>query len=516
MKSLEYTFIGTCAALSLVLLVVALFNLSFGLVYDTHAFADTFFILGAAWRVLQGFEPVLDFGHFYGGFISETLSWTMSLFGENAQVLYTYSLVMSVFLVGCVAIVVRQEISAAGFSAIVLLILTLMLTRSPLEMNSSVIRVVSQHAFLYNRYAQAAMFVVALVVALKTNNRQKEVIGGVVAGLLVGSVCLTKSTFVVAMPGLVLALLIGRRWFATGGVVAGLLAFALMFDPGLARFFGSLDYALAHVGNGNGVPGLIRKTVQIPLFQPIALGLAAVALGLCIKGRGTWWEALSIATFAGSVFAMTATMGGNGSIGQLALPTLAGVAIGCAELARRRGAANAVTVQCLAGVLVLGFAVPHVLNSAAASAEGYLRKSEVLIDEGPYSRYLNLPEDHDKSPVAAQYEMLADGMRALRNLGDPSLWGIVANGGITFEHALRAKPVAGYPLWQRETAPELAENRPLSEEVDLVLMSRTEGVNVLDHALRSKITDDFVLCTVTDHWEIYVHQRLNLETCSVN
>lgn len=87
MKSLEYAFSFVCMALSLSLVLVALFNLGPGVVYDTHNWIDTFFILGAAWRVHEGLTPVLDFSHHYGGFIPQTLSWTMSAFGDTAPVL---------------------------------------------------------------------------------------------------------------------------------------------------------------------------------------------------------------------------------------------------------------------------------------------------------------------------------------------------------------------------------------------------------------------------------------------
>src|SRR6056297_2423429 len=512
MKAMDYIFVFVCSFLASVLLAVAMFNLAFGVVYDTEHFADTFFILGAAWRALQGFTPVLDFGHFYGGFISQTLSWTMSAFGDSASALYVYAIGISVFLIGCAVLIARQGLSLAGFSAVVLLILTLMLTRHPLELNSPIIEVVSAHSFLYNRFAQAAMLVVALFVALRSDNQSKEVTGGIVSGLLVGAVCLTKSTFVVVLPGLLLALMIERRWSATGGALAGLAAFVLAFDPMLARFFGSLSYALEHVGADNGVPALIRKAIQIPLYQPVALGLAVVALILCLRASMTGRRALSVILFAGAVVAMTATMGGNGSLGQLALPTLAGIAIGCAELARRNETLDTQAIQGLAVAIVLGFGVPHVLNSAAAATDGMLRQSQLLVEEGPYARYLSLPDGNIQDEHPTQYKMLSDGIDALSALdGEVSEWGIVANGGITFEHALRAKPVTGYPLWQRDSAPEFAEERGLSDEVDVIMIAKAK--NVSDRVLRSKMTKDFVLCSATDIWEIYAHRRLKLDAC---
>ena len=281
------------------------------------------------------------------------------------------------------------------------------------------------------------------------------------------------------------------------------------------RFFGSLDYALAHVGGNNSVLGLIRKSVQIPLAQPVALTLSGIAIAASINARGGLWQSLSIVLFAGSVVGMTATMGGNGSLGQLALPTLAGVAIGCAELVRRSAAEHAQIIGVLAGAIVLGFTVPHVLNAAAAATESMFERSQLLVKHGPYVRYLSMPEGHNAHTGPTQYQMLADGIDGLNGLGgDASQWGIVANGGLTFEHAMRAKPVAGYPLWQRKTAPEFAPDRPLSDEVDVIMISRLPYVS--DHTLRSKMTGDFSLCARTNLWEIYTHERLSIATCLAN
>ena len=520
MKSPEYAFSFVCIALSLILVLVALFNLGTGIVYDTHNWIDTLFIFGAAWRVHQGLTPVLDFGHHYGGFIPQTLGWAMSAFGDTVSVFYAYSILMGGFLVGCAAVISRQGLSFAGFCAVVLVVLTLVLTRYQLEWSSAITGVGSGHSFFYNRYGQAAMVIVAVFVALRSNNQFTELTGGLVVGVLIGTACLTKSTFVVTLPGLLIALLILRRWSAIAGACAGLAAFILAFDPTLARFFGSLNYALEYFSGdnrlvGNSVPGLIRMSVKIPLAQPVALALAGIALAACLNARACWWPCLSIVVFAGSLVGMTATMGGFGSTGHLVLPTLAGVAIGCAELARGNGSENVQVIKGLAAAIVFGFTVPHVLNAAAAGAQGYLRQSQLLIEHGPYARYLNIPKYYHASNGPTHYQMLADGIEGLDSLGgDASQWGIVANGLLSFEHAMRAKPVAGYPLWQDDPVPEFAADRPLSDEIDVILISRLPEFS--DRVLRSKMTSEFALCSRTELWEIYTHERLSDAICPAN
>ena len=501
--------------LSLVVLIssVAAFSAFAGLVYDTDHFADTFFIFGAAWRILEGFRPVIDFGHFYGGFISETLSWTMSIFGVNASVFYLHSFFLGSILIACAFLFSRTHVSPIGVSAVALVILTLLMTRYPLELNAPITQVVSTHSYFYNRFAQAAMFTVSLFVFFKGGLDRRDFIGGVVAGFLVGAVCLTKSTFVVVLPGLILALLIARRWFATGGAFLGLGLFVLVFDPSLQRFFGSLEYAFAHVGESNSVMGLIRKSVQIPLYQIVPLCATLFALLYCFREAALRIPIISALIFAGSVVGMTATMGGNGSIGQLAVPTLIAICIGCMELARKQFGENERVIQSIALILVLAFALPHIANMAGAAAEGYARKSERLIEDGPYNRYLSAPIGSGEQSGPTQYERLADGIDALQALGDPSQWGIVADSGITFEHPLLARPVVGYPLWQRDTAPELAPDRALSDDIDIVLLGRATE-SAVGTILRSKMTDMFAICVISDHWEIYAHQRLGLMGCT--
>ncbi len=500
---------------SLILLIslIAVFSFFVGIFYDTDHFADTFFILGAAWRILEGLRPVIDFGHFYGGFISETLSWTMYVFGTHASVFYLHSIFLGCALIACAFLFSRTHMSPLGFSGVALVILTLLLTRYPLEFNDQVIRVISTHSFFYNRFAQAAMFVVTLFVIFKNDRKRREVFGGGVSGMLVGAVCLTKSTFVLVLPGLFIALLIMRRWFAAGGALIGLGLFVLVFDPNLQRFFGSLDYALAHVGESNGIMGLIRKSVQIPLYQPVALCATLFAVALCVKDATIRVPVASAIILAGTVVGMTATMGGNGSLGQLALPTLIALCIGCAELARKHSAEHEPVIRYISVILILAFATPHVANMLGAAAEGYSRKSERLIEHGPYARYLSVPEQQGESSGPTQYEMLADGITALRALGEPSQWGVVADSGITFEHALLAKPVAGYPLWQRASAPELGPDRALSDDIDIILLARGEAFGATS-ILRSKMTDKFTVCTISNYWEVYAHQRLALTNCA--
>lgn len=484
----------------------------FGFQYDTDHFADTFFLLGAAWRVHEGLIPVIDFGHFYGGFVSESLGWTMFIFGTHTSVFYVYSIILSIVLLVCAYLFSKDEISPLGLSCFALSIFTLLMTRYPLELNDPIIRITSTHSFFYNRFAQAAMLTVSLFIFFRANSDNKEVFFGVISGLIIAAVCLTKSTFIVVLPGIIIALLISCRWFAVAGTLIGLAVFVIIFDPSLQRFFGSLSYALSHVGEENGVIGLIRKSIQIPLYQPIALCATLIALAICFNQKAVRLSLLSSIVFACSVIGMTATMGGNGSLGQLALPTLIALCVGCAELARKHLVEGAPIVQSISLILVLAFALPHVANMAGAALEGYARQSQRLIHDGPYDRYLSIPENRRNSDQATQYEMLAEGMTVLRSLGDSSEWGIIADAGITFEHPLLSKPVAGYPLWQRVTAPEFGPDRALSEEIEIILLSRGREAPVGD-IIRSKMTDVFSICARSENWEVYAHQRLALTTC---
>ena len=185
-------------------------------------------------------------------------------------------------------VLLRPRISWYGYAAVVLLITTLLLTRHPLEMSQSITRMVSAHSFIYNRFAFAGLVVTGLFVALPDARGRREALLGLGAGALAALVCLTKPTFVILAPGLLLACMVQRRWHAASGVLVGLCGTLLLVDPGFARLSGSFAYAMAHVGGQNDPADLIRKAIQIPFAQPVAVTFALAALVCMLRAGGSW------------------------------------------------------------------------------------------------------------------------------------------------------------------------------------------------------------------------------------
>lgn len=495
--------------------VVLLNGLLGGTFYDTDHFADTLFMLGAGWRVHEGLTPATGFGHFYGGLLEQGLGMTMRFLGPGIFTFDYFTLLLTLIITGLAILALHRRMSVTGLAALALMIAALLLTRYPLESSGAIFRVVSTHSFLYNRFALAIVAIAGLFVALRAEVERDDILGGMIVGILAGAIILVKPTFIIMPPAIALGLLIQRRWQALAAFLAGLVLVILLLDPDLARWRASFVYAMAHVGqqDGNNLNALIRKAIQVPLAQPVALTLSLAAAGYLLVKRISLATILAVFILAGVGIGMTATMGGNGSLGQLALPITIFVGLAAAEIASRRGLDQAPVLRAMAFCALAGFTLPHMVNLLAAAAEGYRERNAMLIDQGPYARYLSQPEPSENSLGGTQYQMLADGIKVLNAMGNASQWGIVADEGISFEHALLARPVPGYPLWQRSTAPEFAPGNPFPPEADVVLLSRNNSDSPVRDLIGHKIREDFKLCRTSAYWEIHVRQSSNIPSC---
>lgn len=506
---LEDKLFAVCYSLILIVLVaIVISNTVFGVLYDTDHFGDTLFLLGAGWRVFNGLTPVTDFGHFYGGAGAEGIAMTMNLVGPNAFAIEYFALFMLAALMLVSIPVLGDRVSYVGMLSVAVVIATLLLSRYPLEANTPIIRIVSTHSFLYNRIGMALVLVVGLFSVLGGQSNRTDLLGGALSGLLLVALALSKPTFVIVIPFVFVALVVQRRWHALGSVALGFLASSAIIDPFFQKWLGSLSYLQAHVGDTNNatIGALIRKAVQIPLFQPVATGISMIALCTIVQDRRNWPTVVSVLLIAVGGIGMVTTMGGNGNIGQIGIPLTIFMAVAATEAAQRTMPDRAGLLGILSFILVMAFSLPHMLNLAGATREGMSRSDQTLIRYGPYIRYLNVPETDGPEAVPPQYEMLADGIDALHALGDPSQWGIIANGGVIFEHAVLGRPVSGYPLWQRPSAPELAPDLPIPAEADIVMIGRVDGTDEVGKILQSKLSPEFELCASSTYWEI--HARL--------
>lgn len=507
-------FLALCAAFMFA--VVLLNGLLGGVFYDTDHFGDTLFMLGAGWRVHEGLTPATDFGHFYGGVLEQGLGLSMKLLGPGVFSFDYFTLLLTLVLGGLAWLALHRQMSAAGLAALGLLIAVLLLTRYPLENGQAIHRVVSTHSFLYNRFGLAIVVIAGLFAALPGPDRRAEILGGIILGALAAVVMLVKPTFAILVPALLLGLLIQGRWSALAGLLAGLVLALLALDPVLARWQASFAYAQAHVGqqDDSNLRALIRKAVQVPMAQPIALALSLAAVGYLLWQRRRIAAVLALLVVAAAGVGMTATMGGNGNLGQLALPIALLVGLAAAEIATRDGLPQAAALRAMAFCALAGFALPHMANLLAAAAEGYRERGALLIAQGPYSRYLSQPDELPENfPGVTQYQLLAEGVEVLSAMGDAAQWGIVADQGVSFEHALLARPVPGWPLWQRLTAPEFVSGVPMPTQADVVLLGRNDSDPALRRRILDKMGEDFAPCRSSAHWDIHVRRSSNIPGC---
>lgn len=489
-------------SLAAVLILVVLLNAAFGVVYDTDAFSDTLLLSGAAWRIHSGLQPGVDFGHLYGGIDATGVALIMRLIdGSIASVEY-FTAFAALFFSALAAAILYRRASPFTVAATILAITVLLVGRFPLEFDP-LVRVYSSHAFLYNRIGHVTILIAGLFVALRSDLPKLDAAAGVLVGFVGVVALLAKPTFFVLAPAVLIGLLLQGRWHAAIGVLVGTAAVILALDPTLARWIGSIRYSQAQLAGSDSLPveALIRKAVQLPLAQPLASLVAATGLGVLAMRRLRLRAVAGLLIVAVAGLAMTASMGGNGTLAALILPIAILVSLSAYEIARADAADFAQTLMVLSSITVLSVAGPQGLNVIASILEGNLRRDEMLISEGPFARYLSLPEIRPRGEPT-QYEMFADGIEILSRLGPASDWGIAADQNISFEYALQARP-ADFPLWQRLNTPEVRPRETLSESIDVLLLSRHHEGNAFQTLLLDR-AEGFSPCTRTGHWAVLV------------
>ncbi|EKE44165.1 hypothetical protein OCGS_1681 [Oceaniovalibus guishaninsula JLT2003] len=486
-----------------------------GIVYDNQHFGDTSFIFGAAWRVYTGMQPGIDFGHFYGGFTSGAIALAMHLFGPTMHAWAQAALMLFAAAWGIAIAICWRHVSATIWLSAGLLLAALLFTLHPLEVSQSVTRIWSAHSFLYNRIGLAQAILCALFVAFRSETRRREAATGLLLGIVCVAAAYTKPTFVILALALPLALIVQRRWSAILGVGLGMVGTLALFDPDLRQYRASWNYVQASVGTreDSEIVSLIRKSVQILLAQPVAVTLLAAALMAA-------WRILRFgpATVAGLaiVFAaatgMAATMGGGGSLGQMALPLICAAAICLAGIAAD-GLSLRSFPMATSLVLLAAFGGPHLLNLAGATAEARQFRDAPLIATGPYAAY-HVTTDNEDANSARQYAMLADGLEALAAMGAGADTGIVADNGVSFEFAMLARPVGGFPLWPRPNSPEFAGDPVLDPAIDVVLLAHAP--TEIRAVLRDALPGAFDLCRRTVYWNVYTRRGARWATCTAS
>jgi hypothetical protein len=507
-------------------------------VYNTDDLADTIFLVGVAWRIFNGAVPVVDFGHFYGGFSETYISWAFSLFGVSIKALDYALLLQFATTAIIVAVASWRRISVVSFWMLLLVSGMCILTRAPFEYDISLTSVVSAHSFVYNRFALALTIPVMLFAILPVNDRNAELTCAIVIGATLYMIALTKPSFVVFLPAVFLALALQARFRGLFFVTLGLLIAKFYLDFGAARFLGSSEYLNASISDQVAFGDYLRKGFQLLLAQPV--GLAAVVFAAALIFAHSKWRtlpALLAATFVmGGGVGMAVSMGGAGSIGQQLMPLMASLAVVIFELSRRLSMPESVgTLKMIALTVVAGFSLPHFANIAAATIEAVEMSDRSLITDGPLKNYISMSAAFELPPVGSdlsvateaarqhlaqgnpmeagvQYPMLADGINVLKGIEGISELGVVADGGFAFDFALGAPPVLGFPVWIRDTSPELAYGQPLPDDVAIVMLRRSSTETII----RARLEGHFVLCTQTAIWDVFSRLGESFSVCDAS
>ncbi len=426
---------------------------------------------------------------------------------------------------------------------VAVVLITILATRVPIEKFPILGGVISAHSFSYNRLGLALILVPTLLVLLpRISIRNMELLAGSAAGIALVLALLTKWSFAPVLPALAMALLVQRRWAALASMFASLVVVGMLLDPLAERWIGTTRYFfnLAQAAQGTAesfgaLPGLIMKTLRLALAGLVSV-LAAIAamLAACkLHTSPLRWIGAAVLMVGGAASTLVA-MGDLTMVGHQVIPLTAVVMLACYEQFRWKQVAGVVAYRVFAIVLVLAFLLPHLLNSVLLTAVAYEKRQEPLISEGPMAGYLadyatSVPdaspagiiekaaaEFREQGALSDQVEYLAfvNGIQALRRLGDLSDRGVISGSLLGFEYASGSKPVAAYPLWPRLSSPEFAELDHLPDDVDVVLLLRTE-TDPLGELLLSMMAANFELCLQSGFWDIYLRREGNRNGCEL-
>lgn len=526
-------------AFALIALLQVLSLLAMPIVYDTKHLPDTLFLLNESWRVSLGLRPGVDFGSFYGGLAAQIVAFSFKLFGPSVRALDIAPLLQLAAVLPLAVVVMYRRCGAFTFMAMLALLTTCLLTRTPLEGLVAVSDLASAHSFSYNRVGLACSLILLLLVLLPPQSaRSFELLAGAAGGIALALALMSKWSFLLLAPGVLLALGLQRRYAAIVSLVVGTLACWMALDPLGQQFFGSAAYTAAAARAESmfgGMGGAVHKAVLLLVWQPwalLVLGIALVTSMRVLPAPARWIWLVSAALMTMAIGATLVVMGSFRILGHQVLPVIAALVIAAMEKSKDPGRGSIVTQKLLSGLLLLAFLLPHLTNSILVTAAGFRNRAQVLLPEGPMKGYLQrhasgralLDRDAVLAEAAArlarvgtvetelQYPVFVDGVLALQRLGDLSDRAIVSDGSFNFEFALGARPVVGYPLWARLLSPEITASNQLPGGVDIV-MTLPHDVGPFAKLLKERMGTQFRSCIKTEIWEIFIRKDEIMSAC---
>lgn len=524
--------------------------------YDTAHLQDTMFFADLGWRILNGATPTSDFEHFYGGVIAQYVYWSFLLFGITVKSIDYAILLLTLTACSLASIFAFRRLSLFSFSLLLVVIIATQTARVPLEWILEMERPTATHSFLYNKFGLVLALSLSLFALVDVRPGIAPIIAvliAVLAGITLYLVALTKPTFVIFIPTVLLALVLQNRFRCLFAISIGILVAVAMFDPFCARFLSAFSHLVSIAGEQQGAFGLILKSfalLQANTLHPILFTVALTATILTLS-EPKLRRVLAMAIVFSGCLGMAATMGWRGSVAQQLLPVFATFGLVFFENLRANapseeaiyteGLGPQTLTKAIAACLAMAFFIPQLTHSTMTGLVALNRTDYRLFETGPLSNYVAWNEDfkgEDDQEIPAsfpldqhvqaaeqhlmmgrtsnaglEYTMLADGVRLLERLPNISDRRIVGEfGGFSF--ALQSKPVNGYPVWVHKTATEFKRSPSLPSEVDIVILRRL-GPTKLTGILKSQSVAHFRPCLASSIWEVLIRNDADPTGCDL-
>jgi len=512
--------------------------------YDTIFLQDTMFFGDLGWRVLNGAKPTEDFGHFYGGVIEQYIAWAFQIFGTGVKSIDYAFVMMLATACALAALVAWRRLSLFTVVALCMILFASLLARVPLEELTAVQRPAATHAFIYNRFAAALAVILTLFALIPAQDRRIEWIAAFICGTFAYLIVLIKPTFVPFVPAFLAALALRERWQSCSIAFLGLVAGLLILDPGAGRALAAFEYGVASAGGNTTIPNMMMKAAAVFFVQPLTM-LSVFAVGAVLvfdRRTGTVQFVLAGLALTIGYAGMTATMGWHGDVGQQALPFMAALCLAGYERSRN-GADRLNDQSCYlritAACVVMAFSLPQLVQTCLSGAVAFSRAPLIQMTGTPLDSYLawsdefvgadrrpfKQPEPLEVQIQAAQahiaagrsgnagvnYVMLIDAVTLLRSI--PGIENRRIAGDMSFfPFIMQAPPINGFPAWLSPASPELAEGKPLPEDIDLMMIRNVErpAITLL---LLAKMEGRFIRCLGSAFWDLYVRNGTDAAFC---
>ena len=516
------------------------------IVDDIHM-EDTVLLGNIAWRGLNGYFPVIDYPHFYGGITELAITVAFYLFGTSYKSI-DYGFIL-LFFFACLATwtLCWKRLSYNYITLLTALAAALLISLDPLE----VVQVFHiGHSFSYNHLAVVLMLSLIVFACSAHDESQREFITAFLAGVILYVLILIKTTFGLIGPSIIFVCLLQRRWTSALLIMAGVTTAMLFLDPGMPRALGSLSFLLKSdaAAEAGGFWGALKVTLQMLRGQVVPIGVTLIlAMTLWRRQRSNAVSLIVSIAVCGLGYGLCMLTTGGSPEKKLLPFVVVASSLLVSALARadpqKREVLKYLKLATFTPVL---FAYLLIVPAMASSLQLVLHadknKDARLVEEGPLSDYVVIdPEDtnhktrfmsvasrlsdarlHSLDRVRTgalverdKYVMFADGIEMLQGIPHISGYGIISNGRMfDFTMPLKSKVVLSYPVWPTLSSVKRTRNSPLESDVDMVMISdEVPALRLVTDPLRARMGQDFQQCRRSAYWTLFARRTLPKDAC---